>query len=63
MQAKLTKGLPAALGDHFPNATTDAQRAIEFTRTVPGVTAALVGMKQSAHVAENVDGLRIGASD
>lgn len=60
MQAKLTQGLPAALADHFPDATTDAQRAIEFTRTIPGITAALVGMKQASHVAENVGGLRIG---
>ena len=58
MQSRLTQGLPAALREAFPDASTDAQRAIEFTRTVPGITAALVGMKQSAHVAENLGGVR-----
>ena len=58
MQARLTRGLPAALGDAFPTATTDPQRAIEFTRTLPGITAALVGMKQTAHVAENLGAVR-----
>jgi len=30
LQAKLTSGLPAALGDAFPGCTTDAQRALSF---------------------------------
>jgi hypothetical protein len=55
MQAKLTTGLPPALRDHFPNAKTDAQRAITFARTLPGVTASLVGMKQARHVDENLE--------
>src|SRR5262249_39012062 len=54
MQARLTTGLPASLHDHFPDATSDAQRAISFARTLPGVTAALVGMKQTQHVDENL---------
>jgi aryl-alcohol dehydrogenase-like predicted oxidoreductase len=32
----------------------DAQRAIQFTRSTPGITVALVGMSKPAHVAENV---------
>jgi aryl-alcohol dehydrogenase-like predicted oxidoreductase len=62
MQARLTKGLPPALSDAFPNASTDAQRAIEFTRTLPGITAALVGMKQLAHVAENLAAVRAASA-
>lgn len=58
MQSRLTTGLPEALRDHFPNATTDAQRAIEFTRTLPGVTVALVGMKTVGHVGENLEAAR-----
>ena len=58
MQSRLTTGLPEALRDHFPNATTDAQRAIEFTRTLPGVTVALVGMKSVGHVGENLEAAR-----
>ncbi len=33
---------------------TDAQRAINFARSAPGVTSSLVGMGSPAHVAENV---------
>jgi aryl-alcohol dehydrogenase-like predicted oxidoreductase len=58
MQGQLTKGLPPALSDHFPKARTDAQRALEFVRTVPGVTTALVGMKNSDHVDENMEVVR-----
>jgi aryl-alcohol dehydrogenase-like predicted oxidoreductase len=54
MQSQLATGLPAAVREVFPKLETDAQRAIAFTRTLPGVTSALVGMKQVAHVEENV---------
>lgn len=59
MQAKLTAGLPVALREAFPRCTSDAQRAIEFVRTMPGVTCALVGMKRPEHVEENLGGVRI----
>ena len=55
MQGQLTRGLPSVLVDHFPNARTDAQRALEFVRTVPGVTTALVGMKDPGHADENME--------
>jgi aryl-alcohol dehydrogenase-like predicted oxidoreductase len=55
MQGQLTRGLPDVLSQHYPQARTDAQRALEFARTVPGVTTALVGMKNSAHVDENME--------
>jgi aryl-alcohol dehydrogenase-like predicted oxidoreductase len=32
---------------------TDAQRALQFARSAPGITCALVGMKTPAHVEEN----------
>lgn len=54
MQARLSSGLPAPLREAFPACNTDAQRAIAFTRTLPGVAAALVGMKQTEHVEENI---------
>ena len=34
---------------------TDAQRAIQFVRSTPGVTAALVGMSRREHVEENLE--------
>ena len=33
---------------------TDAQRAIQFTRSTPGIDVALVGMSKAAHVSENL---------
>lgn len=58
MQARLTSNLPAAIAEHFPALRTDAQRAIAFTRSIPGVATALVGMKGVEHVDENLAGAR-----
>jgi aryl-alcohol dehydrogenase-like predicted oxidoreductase len=58
MQSRLTHGLPDALRDHFPEARTDAQRALSFVRTLPAVTTAATGMKTIAHVDENLDAAR-----
>lgn len=35
--------------------SSDAQRALQFTRSIPGVASALVGMKQGRHVVENLE--------
>lgn len=58
LQARLSRDLPAALAEKLPGLATDAQRAIQFTRSTPGIAAALVGMSRTAHVAEN---LRVAA--
>src|SRR5688572_101628 len=54
MQSQLASNLPPAVGTLFPSLTTDAQRAIAFVRSLPGVTTALVGMKQVEHLEENL---------
>jgi len=54
MQSRLTTELPAEVRDSFPSLATDAQRALAFVRSLPGVTCALVGMRTPAHVDENV---------
>jgi aryl-alcohol dehydrogenase-like predicted oxidoreductase len=54
MQSQLASNLPPAVGKLFPTLTTDAQRAIAFVRSLPGVTTALVGMKRVEHVDENL---------
>ena len=46
--SQLPGGFPEALGVHTP-----AQAALQFTRSCPGVTTALCGMSQVAHVQEN----------
>jgi aryl-alcohol dehydrogenase-like predicted oxidoreductase len=58
MQSRLTSGLPPALAEAFPGCTTDAQRALSFVRTLPGVTSALVGMRRAEHVEENLASVR-----
>jgi aryl-alcohol dehydrogenase-like predicted oxidoreductase len=54
MQAKLASGLPEPMRELFPHCETDAQRAIEFTRTMAGVTTALVGTREPRHFDENL---------
>ena len=53
LQSKLSR-LPPTFESRIPGLSTSAQRAIQFARSTPGVTTALVGMKQSAHVEENL---------
>jgi aryl-alcohol dehydrogenase-like predicted oxidoreductase len=54
LQGKLAHGLPAQFSDLVPGLATDAQRALQFVRSTPGIGTALVGMKSVAHVDENL---------
>ena len=54
LQGQLTEGLPPELRNWFPHMQTDAQRAIQFVRSTPGITSALVGMSNLDHVRENL---------
>jgi aryl-alcohol dehydrogenase-like predicted oxidoreductase len=54
LQGQLTHGLPPKFRSWFPRMQTDAQRAIQFVRSTPGVTCALVGMSNLEHVQENL---------
>ncbi len=54
LQARLSRNLPPVVAKTFTGLETDAQRAIQFVRSSPGVTAALVGMKRKNHVEENL---------
>ena len=54
MQSHLCQGLPAEIQISFPGLATDAQRALQFVRSTPGITCALVGMSRVAHVEENL---------
>jgi len=54
MQGRLTEGLPEEVHALFPACTTDAQRALRFAASLPGVATVLVGMRQREHVAENL---------
>ncbi|HKW96262.1 MAG TPA: aldo/keto reductase [Bryobacteraceae bacterium] len=54
LQARLAGGLNRALAENLRGLSTDAQRAIQFTRSTPGIKVALVGMSNAAHVKENL---------
>jgi len=58
-QGRLTQGLPDFVGKALTGLVTDGQRAIQFVRSTPGVTTALVGMSQRSHVEENLMVARI----
>ena len=54
MQARVLDHMPDAVAELLPGLETDAQRAIQFTRSTPGIAVALVGMSRRLHVLENV---------
>jgi aryl-alcohol dehydrogenase-like predicted oxidoreductase len=43
-----------AVEKQFKGLKTDAQRAIQFVRSTPGIAVALTGMSQLRHVGENL---------
>ncbi len=55
LQGRAAQGLPPVIGEVFPGFATDGQRALQFTRSAPGVAVALVGMRQLSHVIENME--------
>lgn len=59
LQGRLAEGLPEEIVRHLSGLDTDAQRAIQFVRSTPGVTAALVGMSRREHVEENLGAARV----
>ncbi len=63
LQGQLSHRLPPAATTMLSGLDTDAQRAIQFARSAPGVTTALVGMKDTRHVEENLAAARVAALD
>ena len=54
LQGKLAHSVPLHIREILGNPMTDALAAIQFVRSTPGVTTALVGMSRAAHVEENM---------
>jgi aryl-alcohol dehydrogenase-like predicted oxidoreductase len=52
-QARLTQGLPDFVGSVL-GMKTDAENAIQFSRSAPGLTTSLIGMGRKEHVAVNL---------
>jgi aryl-alcohol dehydrogenase-like predicted oxidoreductase len=59
MQTRFLGQMPEAVAELLPGLATDAQRAIQFTRSTPGIAVALVGMGQPEHVTENLGVARV----
>jgi aryl-alcohol dehydrogenase-like predicted oxidoreductase len=53
LQTQVIPHVPAGFALQMPGVTTQAQRAIQFVRSTPGVFAPLVGMRRAVHVREN----------
>lgn len=62
LQSRLAQGLPLEVAERLPGLETDAQRAIQFARSAPGVTVALTGMGRPSHVASNLGISKIAPS-
>ena len=59
LQGQLARQLPEILQRAMVGLDTDAQRALQFVRSTPGIGTALVGMKQADHVRDNMALARI----
>jgi len=59
LQGRLSRQLPASIGESLGGLRSDVQRAIQFARSTPGITTALVGMKSVAHVEHNLELVKI----
>lgn len=53
-QGRVSERTGAALAEAFPKPRTYPQRALQFVRSLPGITTALFGSTQSEHVRENL---------
>jgi aryl-alcohol dehydrogenase-like predicted oxidoreductase len=54
LQGSVIDRLPERLRAKFEPGLTNAQRALQFVRSAPGMTAALAGMSRVEHVEENL---------
>ncbi len=53
-QGQLAGNLPADVSETLGKMETNAQTSLQFVRSAPGITTALVGMSRAAHVEENM---------
>ncbi|HYK39893.1 MAG TPA: aldo/keto reductase, partial [Candidatus Eremiobacteraceae bacterium] len=52
LQGQVARNLPAFVAEAF-GLDNDAERALQFARSAPGITTALVGMSRAEHVGAN----------
>jgi aryl-alcohol dehydrogenase-like predicted oxidoreductase len=66
LQGRVARGLPDQIKEPLGSLATDAQTAIQFVRSTPGISTALVGMSSVEHVEENlrlIDKETVGAEE
>ncbi len=54
LQGRVARGLPEQVRQPLGSLATDGQTAVQFVRSTPGITTALVGMSRVEHVEENL---------
>jgi aryl-alcohol dehydrogenase-like predicted oxidoreductase len=54
LQGRVARGLPDEVRIPLGMLATDAQTAVQFVRSTPGITTALIGMSSLEHVEENL---------
>lgn len=59
LQTRILANMPDTVQQLLPGLATDAQRAIQFTRSTPGIAVALVGMGKREHVLANLGVARV----
>jgi len=59
LQGKVARGLADEIREPLGSLASDALTAIQFTRSTPGITTALVGMSRRVHVEENLQLARL----
>ncbi len=59
LQGRVAQGLPETIREPLGSLATDALTAIQFVRSTPGITTALVGMSSREHVEENLQLVRV----
>lgn len=59
LQGRVARGLPETVREPLGSLATDALTAIQFVRSTPGITSALVGMSSRQHVEENLQLVRV----
>ena len=63
LQGRLAQELPEEIVDAFPEASSSAQRALQFSRSAPGMTTSLVGVSGPAHARDDFALSRVPPAD